>query len=79
MTKEEQAAETAPSPANDNGRRGGERAGGLSPRTLEKMRSSGHGPCFRKHGRYVRYHIDDLDDWSLGDRKEGAVNGHASR
>jgi hypothetical protein len=28
------------------------------------MRTAGAGPRFRKHGRYVRYHIDDLDDWS---------------
>ena len=37
---------------------------GLSRRTLEKMRTAGDGPRFRKHGRYVRYHIDDLDAWS---------------
>jgi excisionase family DNA binding protein len=37
---------------------------GLSRRTLEKMRVAGGGPKFRKHGRYVRYHIADLDDWS---------------
>lgn len=37
---------------------------GLSRRTLEKMRTAGGGPRFRKHGRYVRYHIDDLDIWS---------------
>jgi len=37
---------------------------GLSARTLEKMRRRGAGPLFRKHGRYVRYHIDDLDEWS---------------
>jgi len=37
---------------------------GLSSRTLEKMRVSGRGPSFRKHGRYVRYHIDDLNAWS---------------
>lgn len=39
---------------------------GLSHRTLEKMRLTGSGPRFRKHGRYVRYHIDDLDAWSRG-------------
>ena len=39
---------------------------GLSRRTLEKMRVVGGGPTFRKHGRYVRYHIDDLDAWSAG-------------
>jgi len=37
---------------------------GLSRRTLEKMRTTGGGPKYRKHGRYVRYHIDDLEVWS---------------
>ncbi len=37
---------------------------GLSRRTLEKMRVHGGGPDYRKHGRYVRYHIDDLEAWS---------------
>jgi hypothetical protein len=37
---------------------------GLSRRTLEKMRSENTGPPFRRHGRYIRYHIDDLDTWS---------------
>jgi excisionase family DNA binding protein len=37
---------------------------GLSRRTLEKMRTHGGGPKYRKHGRYVRYHIGDLDAWS---------------
>jgi excisionase family DNA binding protein len=37
---------------------------GLSPRTLERMRRTGRGPRFRKHGRYVRYHIAELDAWS---------------
>ncbi|MDV3455867.1 helix-turn-helix domain-containing protein [Sphingomonas sp. HF-S4] len=37
---------------------------GLSPRTLEKLRTRGGGPRFRKHARYVRYHIDELDAWS---------------
>ena len=37
---------------------------GLSRRTLEKMRRQGRGPTFRKHGRYVRYHIADLIEWS---------------
>jgi len=38
---------------------------GLSHRTLEKMRTNGCGPEYRKHGRYVRYHIDALDAWSV--------------
>jgi len=41
----------------------------LSDRALEKMRRRGDGPHFRKHGRYVRYHIDDLDAWSEARRK----------
>jgi len=39
---------------------------GLSPRKLQKMRAVGAGPAFRRHSRYVRYHIDDLDSWSKG-------------
>ena len=37
---------------------------GLSARRLEILRASGTGPRFRKHCRFVRYHIDDLDAWS---------------
>lgn len=37
---------------------------GVSVSTLEKMRCKGEGPVFHYHGRQVRYHIDDLDDWS---------------
>ena len=36
----------------------------LSWRTLERMRRNGEGPAFRRHGRYIRYHIDDLEAWS---------------
>ncbi|QDC37233.1 helix-turn-helix domain-containing protein [Sphingobium fuliginis] len=39
---------------------------GLSPRHLERMRANGTGPSFRRHGRFVFYHIDDLDAWSRG-------------
>ena len=42
---------------------------GLSRRTLEKMRTTGNGPAYRKHGRYVRYHISDLDAWSTTRQK----------
>ena len=48
---------------------------GLSPRKLQQMRREGSGPRFRRHSRYVRYHIDDLDDWSKGIR--GFEPGHA--
>jgi excisionase family DNA binding protein len=36
----------------------------LSWRTLERMRQNGEGPAYRKHGRYIRYHIADLEAWS---------------
>lgn len=39
---------------------------GLSARRLEALRAGGAGPRFRRHSRYVRYHIDDLDAWSKG-------------
>lgn len=35
----------------------------LSPRTLEKYRTTGEGPCFRRYGRAVRYPVADLDAW----------------
>ncbi|HEV2549408.1 MAG TPA: helix-turn-helix domain-containing protein [Stellaceae bacterium] len=47
---------------------------GLSRRTLEKMRTAGTGPKYRKHGRYVRYHIDDLDDWSNSRSKRSTAD-----
>lgn len=40
----------------------------LSPRKLQQLRADGTGPRVRRHSRYVRYHIDDLDSWSKGDR-----------
>ena len=36
----------------------------LSARKLQQLRAAGSGPHFRRHCRYVRYHIDDLDEWS---------------
>jgi predicted DNA-binding transcriptional regulator AlpA len=36
----------------------------LSPSTLEKMRTLGSGPPFRKCGRRVLYALSDLDDWA---------------
>jgi hypothetical protein len=38
---------------------------GLSSRHLERLRSRGLGPVSRRHSRFVVYHIDDLDAWSL--------------
>jgi predicted DNA-binding transcriptional regulator AlpA len=37
---------------------------GLSARHLERMRARGSGPRFRRHGRFVFYHLDDLVAWS---------------
>ena len=48
---------------------------GLSARKLQQMRRSGAGPVFRRHSRYVRYHIDDLDLWSRGPAASRANNG----
>ena len=39
---------------------------GLSPRKMQQLRAASAGPRFRRHSRYVRYHIDDLDAWSGG-------------
>ena len=47
---------------------------GLSPRTLERMRRTGEGPRYRKHGRYVRYHIAELDVWSDSRAKTRTVD-----
>lgn len=44
---------------------------GLSARKMQSMRGAGMGPRFRRHSRYVRYHIDDLDSWS---RSSGTAN-----
>lgn len=37
---------------------------GLSGRSLKRLRVRGEGPVFRRHCRFVQYHIDDLDAWS---------------
>lgn len=44
---------------------------GLSARKLQQMRAADNGPRFRRHSRYVRYHIDDLDRWSEGSDLRG--------
>jgi transposase len=43
---------------------------GLTPRHLERLRSEARGPVYRRHGRYVVYHIDDLDAWSRAHSSE---------
>ena len=37
---------------------------GLSERTLEKHRTYGTGPTYRKVGGRVLYTVRDLEDWS---------------
>jgi excisionase family DNA binding protein len=41
----------------------------LTPNTLEKWRVQGGGPAYRKHGRYVRYHLEDLVAWSEANKR----------
>ena len=36
----------------------------ISSRLLKRLRREGKGPVFRRHCRFVQYHIDDLDGWS---------------
>ena len=36
----------------------------ISSRKLMTLRSQGKGPRVRRHSRYIRYHIDDLETWS---------------
>jgi hypothetical protein len=45
---------------------------GIKERTLEEMRRAGRGPFWRLHARFIRYHIDDLDEWSR-------TNGHGPK
>ena len=48
---------------------------GLSARKLQQMRAASMGPAFRRHSRYVRYHIDDLDTWSRDSSGQGRRDG----
>ena len=36
----------------------------ISSRLLKRLRVRGEGPMFRRHCRFVQYHIDDLEEWS---------------
>ena len=46
---------------------------GLSARRLMFMRAGGWGPRYRRHSRYIRYHIDDLDAWSKASAERGGA------
>lgn len=39
---------------------------GVVPKTLRNWRSAGTGPTALRLGRSVRYHIEGLDGWALG-------------
>ena len=43
---------------------------GIGAATLKRLRLQGRGPLGRLHGGSWRYHIDDLDAWSVA-RKSG--------
>lgn len=46
---------------------------GLSPATLETMRTRGGGPVFVKLGRRVLYQREDLDQW-LSERRRKSTS-----
>jgi hypothetical protein len=46
----------------------------LTKNTLEKMRVHGTSPIYRKHGRYVRYDIEDLVDYSKASKRRSTSN-----
>lgn len=37
---------------------------GISIRLLLRLRRGGGGPIYRRHSRFIQYHIADLDAWS---------------
>ncbi len=48
---------------------------GISTRTLQEHRTAGSGPRFRRHSRHIRYHVDDLDAWSVSQSGREANHG----
>ncbi|PVM92762.1 helix-turn-helix transcriptional regulator [Caulobacter endophyticus] len=50
---------------------------GLSDRTLEKHRSYGTGPTYRKIGGRVVYTLDDLQAWSDRGMRTSTSDPHA--
>ena len=44
---------------------------GISARLLEKMRARGEGPPYRRHSRFIQYHVDDLIAWSESTGSKG--------
>lgn len=50
----------------------------LSPRTLEKMRITGEGPPYHKHGNRVFYTLPELIAWSNA-RMKHSTSDHRLR
>lgn len=44
---------------------------GLTTSTLKRLRQIGCGPRCRRHGRTWRYHIDDIQTWSMARARGG--------
>lgn len=44
---------------------------GIGWRKLQRLRVAGEGPRFRRHGRLIYYHVDDLEIWSRGTADAG--------
>jgi hypothetical protein len=42
---------------------------GFSPRHLQRLRSRGDGPPFRRHSRTLCYRLDELVAWSESRRR----------
>ena len=51
---------------------------GLSPHTLENLRSAREGPAFFKLGRVVVYEIAELDRWFDGQREPRFPDGDSA-
>jgi hypothetical protein len=50
---------------------------GFSARKMRRLRASCSGPRYRLHGRFIRYHIDDLIFWSRSTGPRAGAGAHA--
>lgn len=48
---------------------------GLSAKTLANMRWRGEGPPHRRHSGQIRYHINDLEEWSRSTGRRSLSDG----
>ena len=46
----------------------------ITRHTLACYRCSGGGPPYFKFGRWIRYSVDDLKEWSAKQKKPGALS-----